>query len=209
MAIARWRIRRFVAAEAVLFDCEMIRNEAAVNKEFATTDADVHIAMAIRSLADESRTLSLMSRYESRLQRVHDKGYTALRDLQKSRVSPPPPPNPDPPAHNPSVSAGEIPVDHKIWRNEPTAPLALRPIFTSAPRWGRSPTSPTCPVRIMIHEMPPNPRLTNCDTRHLCFLSCLFADTPSNPTPESWFSLRSLRDKVLFWTCRALDTKTT
>jgi len=57
MAIARWRIRRFVAAETVLFDCEMIRNEAAVNKEFATTDADVHLAMAIRSLADESRTL--------------------------------------------------------------------------------------------------------------------------------------------------------
>ena len=77
MAIARWRIRRFVAAETVLFDCEMIRNEAAVNKEFATTDSDVHLAMAIRSLADESRTLSLMSRYESRLQRVHDKAYAA------------------------------------------------------------------------------------------------------------------------------------
>src|ERR1700674_2664301 len=96
MAIARWRIRRFVAAEAVLFDCEMIRNEAAVNKEFATTDADVHIAMAIRSLADESRTLSLMSRYESRHQRTHDKVSDAIRELQKSRASQPTPPEPEP-----------------------------------------------------------------------------------------------------------------
>jgi len=115
MAIARWRIRRFVAAETVLFDCEMIRNEAAVNKEFATTDADVHLAMAIRSLADESRTLSLMSRYESRLQRVHDKAYAALRELQKARAS-------QPPAPSPSVSAEAPPIENKKLPNEPGAP---------------------------------------------------------------------------------------
>ena len=112
MAIARWRIRRFVCAETVLIDCEMIRNQPAVQKQFATTDADVHIAMAIRSLADESRTLSLMSRYESRLQRCHDKAYAALRELQKSRMSQPPEPEPPPaPA-----------VENKILRSEPTAP---------------------------------------------------------------------------------------
>ena len=124
MAIARWRIRRFVAAETVLFDCEMIRNEAAVNKEFATTDSDVHLAMAIRSLADESRTLSLMSRYESRLQRVHDKAYTALRELQKSRVSPPTPPEPEP------VPA----VENKKLPNEPTAPPRSSPDIHLCPQ---------------------------------------------------------------------------
>jgi hypothetical protein len=56
MAIARWRIRRFVTAETVLIECEMTRNRDKVQKEFATLDADVHIAMAIRSLADESRS---------------------------------------------------------------------------------------------------------------------------------------------------------
>src|ERR1700682_1382334 len=61
MAIARWRIRRFVAAETVIFDCEMIRNQAKVEKEFHPADSAIHVAMAIRSLADESRTLSLMS----------------------------------------------------------------------------------------------------------------------------------------------------
>jgi hypothetical protein len=80
MSIARWRIRRFVAAETDLIDSEMVRNREKVNKEFAPTDSGVHLAMAIRSLADESRALSLMSRYESRLQRVHDKAYATLRE---------------------------------------------------------------------------------------------------------------------------------
>jgi hypothetical protein len=73
MAIARWRIRRFVGAETVLLDCEMVRNRQKVDNEFGPSDADVHLALAIRSLADESQCLSLMSRYESRLQRCHDK----------------------------------------------------------------------------------------------------------------------------------------
>ena len=102
MAVARWRIRRFVAAETVLIDCEIIRNQAAISKEFATTDSDVHTAMAIRSLADESRALSLMSRYESRLQRCHDKAYAALRELQRLRGDQPSPPTLD----GPAVSAG-------------------------------------------------------------------------------------------------------
>jgi hypothetical protein len=105
MAIARWRIRRFVGAETVLIDCEIARNRDKVEKEFAPIESDVHLAMAIRSLADESRCLSLMSRYESRLQRVHDKAYTALRELQQSRTNSPSvsegattptPPEPDP-----------------------------------------------------------------------------------------------------------------
>ena len=87
MAIARWRIRRFVGAETVLIDCEMVRNREKVSKEFGPTDSDVHVAMAIRSLADESRCLSLMSRYESRLQRVHDKAYAALRELQQLQTA--------------------------------------------------------------------------------------------------------------------------
>ena len=129
MAIARWRIRRFVGAETVLIDCEMVRNREKVSKEFGPTDSDLHLAMAIRSLADESRCLSLMSRYESRLQRVHDKAYAALRELQQLRASQPSvptpaepepilagAPDPTPKADNPSVSAGAF-VETEL-RNE-------------------------------------------------------------------------------------------
>jgi hypothetical protein len=44
----------------------MVRNREKVNKGIAPTDPVFTLA-AIRSLADESRALSLMSRYESRL----------------------------------------------------------------------------------------------------------------------------------------------
>jgi hypothetical protein len=135
MAIARWRIRRFVGAETVLIDCEMVRNRNKVDKEFGPTDSDLHLAMAIRSLADESRCLSLMSRYEARHQRTHDKAYAALRELQQFRMSQPEPT--PPPAHNPSVSEGAEPastaapgptlVENKIVRNEPTASPASSP----------------------------------------------------------------------------------
>ena len=137
MAIARWRIRRFVGAETVLIDCEMVRNRDKVDKEFGPIDSDVHLALAIRSLADESRCLSLMSRYESRLQRCHDKAYAALRELQKLRTLPSPdleqppassPAQPDPAAttSNPSVSAGAIFVENQISRNEPDPAPEIR-----------------------------------------------------------------------------------
>jgi hypothetical protein len=155
MAIARWRIRRFVGAETVLIDCEMVRNHDKVDKEFGPTDSQVHLALAIRSLADESRCLSLMSRYESRLQRCHDKAYAAFRELQRSRddqPSPPAPhspaacagavqpaPDPEPPpaptTHNPSVSAG-FSVQNKDLPNEPTAPPLSSPgIHLCTPVW--------------------------------------------------------------------------
>ena len=101
MAIARWRIRRFVSAETVIIDCEIVRNRDKVEKEFATLGCGVHVAMAIRSLADESRCLSLMSRYEARHQRTHDKAYAALRELQQLRTAVP--------NQSPSVSAGASP----------------------------------------------------------------------------------------------------
>jgi hypothetical protein len=137
MAIARWRIRRFVGAETVLIDCEMVRNREKVAKEFGPIDSDVHLALAIRSMADESRCLSLMSRYESRLQRCHDKAYAALRELQRSRSEQPAPPTPD----GPAVSAAAQPasesiscVENKNLRNEPTDPPSSSPgIHLSTP----------------------------------------------------------------------------
>jgi hypothetical protein len=136
MAIARWRIRRFVNAETVLIDCEVVRNRGKVEKEFATTNCDVHVAMAIRSLADESRALSLMSRYEARHQRTHDKAYAALRELQQARASQPEPA--PPPAPEPAV-------ENKIVPNEPTAPPESSPHIHLCTPVGQVPDLPSPP----------------------------------------------------------------
>jgi len=97
--------------------------------------------MAIRSLADESRCLSLMSRYESRLQRCHDKAYVALRELQQLRT----PPSPDPAitTESPSVSAGITP-SKTISPNEPSTPAPKIHLCTPV---GQVPDLPIPPER--------------------------------------------------------------
>src|SRR6266849_3026909 len=91
MIAARWRIRRMWTIETALLDCEIVRRQAKVKKEFTHIDGAVELAQAFRSLADDSRSLALASRYESRLYRMHDRAYTALRELQNAKRSPPPP----------------------------------------------------------------------------------------------------------------------
>jgi hypothetical protein len=83
MVAARWRIRRLWTIETSLMDARMIRQRATVD----ATDPGIQLAEAFRSLADDSRSLALASRYESRLHRVHERAYQTLRELQEARDS--------------------------------------------------------------------------------------------------------------------------
>src|SRR5258708_20487329 len=48
-------------------------------------DPGYQLAFAFRRLVDESRAISLASRYESRLHRIHERTHYTLRELQQSR----------------------------------------------------------------------------------------------------------------------------
>src|SRR4029077_15779837 len=50
-------------------------------------DPNIHLTMAFRSLTDDSRSLALANRYEARLQRLYDRAYKTLRELQQIRKS--------------------------------------------------------------------------------------------------------------------------
>src|SRR5260370_15870849 len=84
MVSARWRISRIRVAESVLIDLEMRRNYQEVQKQFTDPEPAVYVAEAIRTLFTESGSISLISRYESRLFRMHDRAYRTLRELQKA-----------------------------------------------------------------------------------------------------------------------------
>jgi hypothetical protein len=101
--------------------------------------------MAIRSLADESRCLSLMSRYEARHQRTHDKAYAALRELQKSRASQLTPPEPEP------VPGPTLCVENKVVPNEPTASPSS------------SPDIHLCTPVEQVHDLPIAPQNENSE----------------------------------------------
>ncbi len=84
MISARWRVRRIRIVETALIDLEMTNNQAVIEKKYNHPDSGIHMAESFRTIIEDSRSLSLVSRYESRLVRLHDRAYRILRELQKS-----------------------------------------------------------------------------------------------------------------------------
>jgi len=88
MVAARWRTRRMWTIETGLLNAEIL------NQQFKTDtpDPNIHLTMAFRSLTEDSLSLVLANRYEARLQRLYDRAYKTLRELQQTRKSEPTPP---------------------------------------------------------------------------------------------------------------------
>jgi len=140
MVAARWRTRRMWTIETGLLNAEILTQAAKSD----TPDPKVHLASAYRALSDDSRSLALASRYEARHQRIYDRAYKTLRELQQARKSEEPekphtvhfwsdhpPQEPSghstPSTHSPSVSEGERepnPSAAPELPNEPTEPRA-------------------------------------------------------------------------------------
>jgi hypothetical protein len=122
MVACRWRTRRMWTIETGLLNAEILAQAAKSD----TPDPDMNLASAFRSLTDDSRSLALASRYEARLQRLYDRAYKTLRELQQARKSEEPTPphtvhirwvnqneDPDQPAESdPPMSAGQQPQSH-------------------------------------------------------------------------------------------------
>jgi hypothetical protein len=86
MVACRWRTRRMWTIETGLLNAEILAQAA----KTCAPDPSIHLATAFRALADDSRSLALASRYEARLQRLYDRAYKTLRELQQARKSEPP-----------------------------------------------------------------------------------------------------------------------
>src|SRR2546421_494946 len=74
-------------------------------EKFATVDPGMVLSAAFRSLADESHSMDLLTRYESRLRRIHKQAHAMLLRLRQERQSEPAPPEPPPaPAPTPDLA---------------------------------------------------------------------------------------------------------
>jgi hypothetical protein len=155
MVAARWRIRRMWTIETNLLNVEILTQQSSPSVSEGDTQAPgIHLAMAFRALADDSRSLALASRYEARLQRLYDRAYKTLRELQQARKS-------EPPAQPHTIevrwvdsqeeldmrAAAAKPAPEPELPNEPTEPRAS----ASGPEPKR-PNEPTTTVPV-----PPNP----------------------------------------------------
>ena len=85
MAAAQWRIERLWTIETALLDAEIVRRRPRVELHYPGAGEATELALAFRSLADDSRSLALATRYEAHLSRTHDRAQAALRKLQANR----------------------------------------------------------------------------------------------------------------------------
>ncbi len=100
---AFWRIRRLKSMETALLNYEMLRQGPELEKNLATFDVAIQLAVSFATLADGSRALSLIIRYESALHRLHERALNALLAMRRSAKAPQPeltlaPPQPIRPA---------------------------------------------------------------------------------------------------------------
>jgi hypothetical protein len=165
MVAARWRIRRMWTIEANLFNDE-------VHTQGSKTDSPkpgVHLARAFRGLADDSRSLSLANRYESRLQRIYDRAYSTLRELQSSRQ-----PSPAVPLPIPSPPRTDAPSDTGASSHTDASPRADTSPQQNRDRQGADPAPAATP-------RPPQPALRNEPT---AAATKEVSEDPSNPEPD-------------------------
>jgi hypothetical protein len=83
MVISRWRLNRIRAIETVLLNTEVYRRPRQKDPSLS----HIELADAFRALADDSNALALALRYQTRLQRLHERCLLILRDVQRERKS--------------------------------------------------------------------------------------------------------------------------
>jgi hypothetical protein len=81
MAVSRWRQMRFWGMEKAGLTWE-IHKQIADSPEVAQQDGTTRAALAFRTLADESRSLDLMNRYEARYDRQYNQALCRLIQMR-------------------------------------------------------------------------------------------------------------------------------
>ena len=106
MVAARWRLERIWTIESAVIEIKMRTQEPQVERDFAIIDQETRTAVAFEGLAEDSKVLQLVSRYESRYQRNYS---NALKTLLLLRASSPLPNEPNPKNEHPP-EPGPVPV---------------------------------------------------------------------------------------------------
>ena len=82
IASCAMRLGRLASTETALFDMEMDKQQAEIEKQFQKIDHTWRFALAFRSLADNSKALPLYLRYEAAITRQYDRALKQLLTLR-------------------------------------------------------------------------------------------------------------------------------
>ncbi|MEO7650336.1 MAG: hypothetical protein ABIZ80_07695 [Bryobacteraceae bacterium] len=97
MIAARWRIRRLWLIEDGLFEDEL-QNGKQDSSLKPTASGAIRLARVFNKLATETQSLALLTRYEAKLDRMHQRAHRTLLELQERRLSAAPAPVEEPQA---------------------------------------------------------------------------------------------------------------
>jgi hypothetical protein len=211
MVAARWRIRRMWTIETGLLNAEILTQQS--NPSVSEGDPDIHLSMAFRALADDSRSLALANRYEARLQRTYDRAYKTLRELQQARKSEPPeqPQNfqikwvdsqegmdmraaasataqePEPPTEPTDPASPTAPsVSEGEREDSPTEPRAS--VSAASPTEPRASASAANPTEPRASASGPSPKIPNEPTAAANPVAQAFVPVFRNPQPPTFDS---------------------
>ena len=124
MTVSRWRLRRVWQNEKALFDLELDRQSKKIAAQYDKIGHNSCSALAFRALADESKALQLLNRYETTHRRSY---YKALATLVQLRAGLQPNPGPvDPTAEPPTepepeqdTSNNSEPIENNLYETNP------------------------------------------------------------------------------------------
>lgn len=88
IAAARWRLRRTWTVETGLFDIQMDKQAPELAETWDTFDEGTRLACAFTALSDETHSLALLSRYETRLRRNFERAVANLEAHRKNKNLP-------------------------------------------------------------------------------------------------------------------------
>ena len=128
LAMAKIRQKRAWALEAALLKIEMRRQQEAHEKDYPDEDMDGRIALCVEWLADESRTLETLRRYEGQLHRAWHK---CLAQLERRL-----PPKKEDSQSEPNFEQPQRP--EPLTSRKPSGEVAAAPPFTAGAGTGRN-----------------------------------------------------------------------
>ena len=79
MALARWRLRRMAALETSLLETGLALSQEDIDDKFDDVSDQSRLAFAFEK---QTKSLSLLIRYEASLTRLHDRTYKHLKELR-------------------------------------------------------------------------------------------------------------------------------
>lgn len=143
LAACRWRLQRLWSVESWAFEVTIARRRKDVDNEFKNCDDSMRTALAFMALAEDSKALPLLIRYETRLTRRYDqvlKEIKALQDQRKKDQDPPPPKPCETNSLKPVLLLKPVPPRDQINPHPPSGP-SVPPSGgeTGQPRPGKKP----------------------------------------------------------------------